>query len=33
MDQWPQAESGGLVPVFDDLDLDDLLAEPEPSVT
>ena len=28
MDQWPQAEGGGLVPVFDDLDLGDLLSEP-----
>jgi catechol 2,3-dioxygenase len=30
MDQWPQPDSGGLAPVFDDLDLDDLLSEPEP---
>jgi catechol 2,3-dioxygenase len=28
MDHWPQAEGGGLVAVFDDLDLDDLLSEP-----
>ena len=28
MDQWPQAEGGGLVAVFDELDLDDLLSEP-----
>ena len=27
MEQWPQGEGGGLVPVFDELDLDDLLAE------
>ena len=33
IDQWPRAESGGLVPVFDDLDLADLLSEPEPSTT
>ena len=29
IDQWPRAEGGGLAPVFDDLDLDDLLSEPE----
>jgi catechol 2,3-dioxygenase len=28
MDQWPQAPEGGLVAIFDDLDLDDLLSEP-----
>ena len=28
MDQWPQAEGGGLAPIFDELDLDDLLSEP-----
>jgi len=33
IDQWPQAEGGGLAPVFDDLDLDDLLSEPEPNAT
>ena len=31
VEQWPRAEGGGLTPVFDDLELDDLLAEPEPS--
>jgi catechol 2,3-dioxygenase len=30
IDQWPRAEGGGLVAVFGDLDLDDLLAEPVP---
>lgn len=30
VDQWPRAEGGGLVPLFDDLDLDDLLSEPAP---
>ena len=29
-DQWPQGEGGGLAPIFDDLDLDDLLSEPRP---
>ena len=29
MDQWPHGEGGGLPPIFGDLDLDDLLAEPE----
>ena len=33
IDQWPQAEGGGLAPVFDELDLDDLLSEPEPNAT
>jgi catechol-2,3-dioxygenase len=33
MDQWPRSDSGGLAPVFDDLDLDDLLSEPEPSTS
>jgi catechol 2,3-dioxygenase len=31
MDQWPRAEGGGLAPIFDDLDLDNLLSEPEPN--
>jgi catechol 2,3-dioxygenase len=31
MDQRPQLEGGGLAPIFDDLDLEDLLSEPEPS--
>jgi hypothetical protein len=30
MDQWPHTDGGGLAPVFDDLDLDDLLSEPDP---
>jgi catechol 2,3-dioxygenase len=30
MGQWPHAEGGGLVAIFDDLDLDDLLSEPAP---
>ena len=31
IDQWPRAEGGGLVPVFGDLDLDDLLSGPAPN--
>ena len=30
VDQWPHAAGGGIAAIFDDLDLDDLLAEPEP---
>jgi catechol 2,3-dioxygenase len=33
VDQWPHADGGGLAPVFDDLDLDDLLSEPELNAT
>ena len=33
VDQWPRADGGGLAPAFDDLDLDDLLSEPEPNAS
>jgi catechol 2,3-dioxygenase len=29
--QWPRADGGGLAPIFDELDLDDLLSEPPPN--
>ncbi|HWF50015.1 MAG TPA: hypothetical protein VG294_05145 [Solirubrobacteraceae bacterium] len=32
IDQWPHGEGGGLAPIFADLDLDDLLSEPEPEL-